>query len=335
MARRAADTAATPALLVAATARLIGVDATASDRFGIAVSGGPDSMALLLLANAAFPGRIAAATVDHRLRRESAAEAAFVASECAARTIAHSILTPDQPITGNLQSAARAARYALLERWRIDQGIDWLMTAHHADDQAETLLMRLNRASGVGGLSGIRARNGVILRPLLGIRRSALADVVKGAGINAVADPSNHDRQFDRVRIRQWLGQHDGGGDAETHESLDPVAISASAAHLADAEAALDWAASRLAKERVSHTAAGSRLDTRGLPDELLRRLLIGTLLSKAPDLSPPRGEAIDALIAKVQAGQRAMIADLMIDADPSDPSIWIITNAPPRRAGR
>ncbi len=319
----------TPALLSAATARLIGGDATASDRFGIAVSGGPDSMALLLLAEAAFPGRIAAATVDHRLRTESAAEAEYVAAQCAARDIPHAILPPDEPITGNLQSAARAARYSLLERWRCEHGIDWLMTAHHADDQAETVLMRLNRASGVGGLSGIRARNGVILRPLLGIRRSALADVVTGAGIDAVADPSNHDRQFDRVRMRQWLADYDGG------EGLDPVAISASAAHLAEAEAALDWVANRLAAERIETMASATRLDTTDLPDELLRRLLLVALLRQTPEMTIPRGDALDTAIAELRAGRRAMIGDLLIDPDPVHGHIWTITAAPPRRAAR
>jgi tRNA(Ile)-lysidine synthase len=82
----------------------------APGRIGIAVSGGPDSVALLLLAAAAYPGAVAAATVDHGLRPESAAEARLVAALCAARGIAHAILTPDAPIGGSLQAAARAAR---------------------------------------------------------------------------------------------------------------------------------------------------------------------------------------------------------------------------------
>src|SRR5262245_16934078 len=111
-------------------------------KLGIAVSGGPDSLALLLLAEAAFPGRVQAATVDHGLRTESADEAAFVAALCRQRDIPHATLRPETPIEGNIQSAARRARYALLEAWRSEQRLDWILTAHHADDQAETLLMR-------------------------------------------------------------------------------------------------------------------------------------------------------------------------------------------------
>lgn len=328
MARRAADTSLAPGLLPgllsAATARLIGERAAATDRFGIAVSGGPDSMALLLLAHAAFPGRIAAATVDHQLRSESAAEAAFVAALCASRGIAHAVLTPDQPITGNLQSAARTARYALLDCWRQDHGIDWLMTAHHADDQAETLIMRLNRSSGITGLAGIRPCNGTILRPLLGIRRQELADVVTAAGIVAVIDPTNYDRHFDRVRVRQWLGATD---------ALDSLAVAASASHLAEAETALDWTARQFAGQKLTTVDDGQRLDTRDLPTELIRRLVVMAMRKLAPDNAPPRGEALDNAIARLCAGERAMLADTIIDPDAADRDIWHFTPAPPRRS--
>lgn len=140
----------------------------ASARFGVAVSGGPDSMALLDLAARAFSGRVEAATVDHGLREASADEAAMVADWCGNAGIAHATLHPKGAVRGNVQSWARSQRYALLEEWRTAQGLDWLLTAHHADDQLETLLMRLNRGAGVGGLAGVRARQGVVLRPLLG-----------------------------------------------------------------------------------------------------------------------------------------------------------------------
>ena len=91
---------------------------TPAGRVGVALSGGPDSVAMLLLAAAAYPGVVAAATVDHGLRSESAAEAEFAARLCAARGIPHETLTPEAPIEGNLQSAARRARYALLDQWR-------------------------------------------------------------------------------------------------------------------------------------------------------------------------------------------------------------------------
>src|SRR4051812_14287712 len=112
-------------------------------RLGIAVSGGPDSLALLLLASAAYPGRIEAATVDHGLRPEGAAEAAFVGRLCVRLGLPHAILRAQMTETANVQAAARTRRYALLTQWLAATGAAFLATAHHLDDQAETLVMRL------------------------------------------------------------------------------------------------------------------------------------------------------------------------------------------------
>jgi len=205
---------------------------------GLAVSGGPDSLALLLLAHAALPGRIAAATVDHGLRPANADEAAMVAALCARLGVPHATL----PVTlaeGNVQAEARAARYAALAEWMGANGLTALATAHHADDQAETLLLRLNRGSGVAGLAGVRARGQVpgtrlpLVRPLLGWRRAELAQVVTAAALVAADDPSNRDDRFDRARLRKALAEAGW---------IDVPALAASAAHIADADAALDWA---------------------------------------------------------------------------------------------
>ncbi|MBX9815847.1 MAG: tRNA lysidine(34) synthetase TilS [Sphingomonas sp.] len=128
-------------------------------RLAVAVSGGADSMALLALAVAAFPGQVIAATVDHGLRAESAEEAALVARWCAGAGVPHAVLTiADAPARGdNLHDWARARRYRLLATWALDAGASLLATAHHADDQAETFLMRAARGSGVAGLAGARA----------------------------------------------------------------------------------------------------------------------------------------------------------------------------------
>jgi len=122
------------------------------------VSGGPDSLALLLLAAAARPGLVEAATVDHALRPESRVEAEAVAAVCERLGVPHSILTAEwkeKPETA-IQDRARKVRYSLLSQWAIDQKLPALVTGHHLDDQAETLLMRLLRGAGVKGLAGMR-----------------------------------------------------------------------------------------------------------------------------------------------------------------------------------
>jgi tRNA(Ile)-lysidine synthase len=208
--------------------------AFASDaRLGLAVSGGGDSLALLLLANTALPGRIAVATVDHGLRPESAAEAAMVAKLCGRLAVPHETLAVTLA-AGNVQDRARAARYGAMADWCRQKGLWALATAHQMDDQAETLLMRLNRGSGLAGLAGVRARGVLedadllVLRPLLGWRRSELADIVAAAEIAPACDPTNEDGRFDRARIRQALAGADW---------LDPAMLARSAALLGEAEA--------------------------------------------------------------------------------------------------
>ena len=144
----------------------------------------------MLLAGAALPGRFAVATVDHGLRAESAEEAGMVARLCRERGVAHRTITLALPGGAGVQARARAARYAALGDWLRAEGLGALVTAHHADDQAETFVMRLNRGAGVRGLAGMRVRAVVpghpglpLLRPLLGWRRAELAALVAAAGI--------------------------------------------------------------------------------------------------------------------------------------------------------
>lgn len=309
------DSAALTARLIAATQALVGHDPAA--RFGVAVSGGPDSMALLSLAVQAFPGRVAAVTVDHQLRRESAQEAAMVARWCAGHGIDHAILLPDVPLEGNVQAWARTMRYRVIEAWRGDRGIDWIMTAHHADDQLETLLMRLNRGAGVGGLAGVRGCSGRVIRPLLGVRKQMLQVLAEAEGLPHVHDPSNADPRFDRAALRLAL--------AEAHW-LDPEAATRSAAALAEAEAALDWTVATLAADHVRAEGAGWRLDRTDLPREYLRRLLLHMLaLAEAP---LPRGDSLDRAIAEALAGRQASLGDWLLKGGAS----WTLRPAPPRR---
>ncbi len=299
----------------------LGVDATEVP--GVAVSGGPDSLALLLLAHAARPGAVHAATVDHGLRPASAAEAAFVAGICARLGVPHATLRADAPIAGNVQSAARALRYRLLGGWARETGVARLLTAHHADDQAETLLMRLLRGSGVGGLAGVRARARIagieVARPLLGWRRAELAAIVAEAGIEAIDDPSNADPRYDRVRLRRHLAGANW---------IDPPALARSAAALAEAEAALDWTAARLHAERARAEGSVLRIDMRDLPAELRRRVVLRAMAALAPDAAP-RGAEIDRLMAALAAGGTATLAGVRCGAEGES---WRFAPAPPRR---
>lgn len=293
--------------------------------YGVAVSGGADSMALLDMMAKLLPRGVKAATVDHQLRTESSAEAAQVAGWCHEAGIVHHILTPRDPIAGSVQASARAARYALLEGWRQEQGLDYILTAHHADDQLETMVMRLNRASGVGGLAGIRAVQGSIMRPLLEWRRGELAQWANDHSLPVIDDPSNADPRFDRARLRQALAGQDW---------LDPRAVARSASWLDQADRALDWMAERVMSEWPDTGDIASIRD-HDYPDELLRRIVERRLLAHQPSLAL-RGAALDSVITAMRAGQRAMIGDLLIDpVNPSNRSAWHISIAPRRNPRR
>jgi tRNA(Ile)-lysidine synthase len=180
----------------------------------VAVSGGPDSVALLVLLAgwAQFPGRppLHAATVDHGLRPESAEEATAVATLCAKLGIGHTTLRWEglKPASA-LQAQARRARYALLANEARRLGGATLVTAHTLDDQAETMLMRLSHGSGPSGLAGMRQRSEVdgvpLARPLLGIPKARLVATAEARGLPFILDPSNADRRFERVRWREAM----------------------------------------------------------------------------------------------------------------------------------
>lgn len=300
-------------------------------RVALAVSGGPDSMALLLLAAAARPGEIVAATVDHRLRPEGADEAAAVARECAALGVPHATLTPDEPIaSASLQARAREARYALLARWAQAQGVIALATAHHADDQAETFLMRAARGSGLSGLAGIRARVEIagmrVVRPLLEWRRAELRAVVRRAGVAFVDDPANADPRHDRTRFRQLL---------EQHEWLGVPQLAASAAQLAEVDADVRAAADWLWAERAVEEAGAVVLSVAGLPRELRRRLarLAVTAVRAAHRIAEPswtEAAGIEPLLDALERGSGSTQAGVRASAKGD---VWQFRPAPLRRS--
>jgi tRNA(Ile)-lysidine synthase len=293
-------------------------------RIGVAVSGGPDSLALLLLAAVARPGQIEAATVDHGLRPESGEEAAMVASLCAELDVPHRMLMADwnEPPEANIQAEARALRYRLLNEWAIERGLTAVATAHHADDQAETLLMRLARGAGVGGLGGTRARRALseqvaLIRPLLGWRKAELVALVEQAGLEPVDDPANRDPRHDRSRIRQWLAGSDWA---------DPARLAVSASAIRDADEALDWALSPLIGSRIKREGDALLVEPFDLPRELKRRLLLAAFaeLGAAPPRGPELMRAMDAL----EAGEIVTLSGLRLAGG----SQWLLSVAPPRR---
>jgi tRNA(Ile)-lysidine synthase len=289
------------------------------DRIMLAVSGGPDSLALLRLASEVAADRIVAATVDHQLRPEAADEAVFVSALCENARVPHVTLIPAQKIGGNIQSAARAARYALLAQAADEHGCSFIATAHHGDDQMETVLMRLARGSGIDGLAAIRPQNGRIIRPLLGFSKSELEEICASAGLVPVRDPSNDNPDFDRVAMRQWL--------AASPHPFRADRLNRTARALGDAAAALAWVVDDLAGQRIREEHAEIQCNAEDLPRELKRRLLLRCLSRLEPDLQP-RGEAIDRLLAELDAGKTNMIGNILCKGG----AIWRFSAAPPRR---
>lgn len=292
-------------------------------RIGIAVSGGGDSVALMHLLSRSF-GRdevqLFAATVDHGLRPEAAAEAAQVG------VLAHDIGVPHTVLTwtgwdgaGNLQDQARRARYALLTQWAKDNRIGMIVTAHTADDQAETILMRLARASGVDGLSGmpeIREENGVVLfRPLLHVERACLRDYLGAQSLEWVEDPSNEDTRFDRIKARQALAALEPLG-------LTTQALTDVATHMAQARDALERQTSFVAQVALDADAGDVLIDREVFdcqPVEIARRLLVGAVQWVGGGEYPPRRQAVQEAMQALLLGNGAVLAGCRLLVSPKE----------------
>jgi len=316
-------------------------------KLGLAVSGGPDSLAMLLLAEAAIPGQFEVATVDHGLRPEAADECAMVARVCAERGVPCEVLNVTLG-PGNVQATAREARYEALAEWGELRDVSAVATAHHADDQAETLLMRLNRGSGLSGLAGVREQGLLVgsifmvpaIRPLLRFRRAELASVIEGSGLTPVNDPSNSDDRFDRARIRKALGDSPW---------LDPLALADSAAHLAEVGETLEWLANREWTARVVQTddhirfRRGSRLHGRmedyslgavyeALHDRAPRAVVFEVIKQIMRQFdAEPRGKDLARLLDRLEAGEGGNVAGVLATVEGDD---WLFRREPPRRTG-
>lgn len=269
----------------------------------LAVSGGPDSMALMEIAwlwcrDGNDRPRLTALTVDHRLRDQSAAEARFVKQTAEAHGIAHVTLhwTGRKPKTG-LQEAARNTRYSLMCAWCRANDAQHLLTAHTIEDQAETVLMRLARGSGVDGLAGIMPSlhmHGIMVsRPLLSVSRRRLVATLKQAGRSYVEDPSNRDRRFERVRVREIM-------PALAQIGCTPEAVAQTASRLRMASNALDTVTDNVLRHACTVYEAGyCTLDIAALreqPRDIIRRVLERALMAIGGLAHPPRYPALSTL---------------------------------------
>ncbi len=268
---------------------------------GVAVSGGGDSVALLHMLAARGEG-LRAVTVDHGLRAESADEAAQVAALCQHLGVPHRVVKWEGwDRSGNLQDEARQARLRLISAWATEENITHIALGHTLDDQAETVLLRLARGSGVDGLSGMAARRvaGPLtwVRPLLHARRDELRAYLEAQNLEWIDDPSNDDPKYDRVKARQALA-------VLSNLDITIDGLVATADRMQDARTALEATTLTLAETCVEITDAGEvRLDMASFnaaPDELRFRLLSATLqwISGAP--YRPRFDSLRGLLARI-----------------------------------
>ncbi len=304
--------------IAASLGRLLGPDFPAA--LGLAVSGGGDSMAMLHLVAAwarVWGVALRVVTVDHGLRAESAAEAALVADEARGLGLPHDTLTwAGWNGAGNLPDAARRARLELIGGWRGD--LRHVIFAHTQDDQAETLLMRLKRGSGVEGLAAMQPKRRMpgqdwhVVRPMLGIGRADLRHYLGVLRIPYADDPTNDDPAYDRVRMRRVL-------DLLEDEGIGRAALAATAGRMGRAAAALGRRAHDVA-EALARADHGDVILDR---DRLARveadtqlRLLAAALQFVASAPYRPRADALEAALDRVLAGGAATLAGCRIEAE-------------------
>jgi tRNA(Ile)-lysidine synthase len=298
------DLPLTMAELAAVLAALGGFEARPV--IAVAVSGGPDSLALILLAQCwarQRGGQAWALTVDHGLRPDSAEEARTVAGWLATRAIPHEILVwaGDKPTSG-IQERAREARYRLLQRWCRAHGVLHLFLAHHREDQVETYLIRRRAGSGIDGLAGMSAVRELagcrLVRPLLSVPRARLLAVLEAEGQPFLRDPSNLNPAFERARLRLYppvIPERPGASDPQSE-------LRACGAARIERERALD---DLLARAVSLHPAGFAALETSVLSavEADLAERLLGRV---AASIGAARYPARRARLARLRAGLMA-----------------------------
>ena len=278
-------------------------------RVALAVSGGPDSLALMHLAARWRAERgegpeLSVLTVDHDLRPGSRDEAVMVGRAAEALGLPHTILTwvGHGAKDSSLQARARAARYDLMAAHAHAHDILALVTAHHLDDQAETFLMRLKRGSGLDGLSAIPEQGSwggiTLLRPLLDLPKTRLVATLEEEGLPFVIDPSNADMRFERARMRESSG-------ALAKLGLTPEAVALSARRLRRARAALDAATQDfLASDAEIREAGYAVVDPYALaaaPEEIALRALSRLIAAVGGGEDPVRLARLEVLLTALK----------------------------------
>lgn len=294
--------------------RLLGPDFP--DKIALAVSGGGDSMAMLTLAHGwahVYGAGLHVVTVDHGLRPGSCEEATIVAEECAALGHPHTTLNWHWDGSGNLQDAARRARLSLIDGWRGD--IAHVLLAHTQDDQAETLLMRLARGSGVEGLSAMADTRDMggwqIIRPLLSETRANLRHYAEVLKVPFVDDPSNDDETYKRVRMRKAIATL----------GLDPALLTDTATRMARAREALTARAVDVATACITEE-SGDVLISRDafalVERDTQLRLLAAAVQWVSSTPYRPRATALDRLLDRCLSGGGGTLQGAQIIVTPT-----------------
>ncbi|MDR3424967.1 MAG: tRNA lysidine(34) synthetase TilS [Alphaproteobacteria bacterium] len=280
-------------------ARLLAPFAPLSDKIALAVSGGADSMALAICVKRWAQRESIALIVEHGLRPESAAEAVEVKARLEGIGLKAEILPwRHEDLLARVEEKARRARYALLCEACCRLGAGDLLLAHHSGDQAETILMRLSKGSGIDGLAGMAAqtsRDGVrMLRPFLSLPKERLVATCATAGIDYVSDPTNHSPKYARGRLRGIL-------PLLAAEGMTVANLAALGAKAREAKEALDYYARAFLQTAAKAEIGGSvRLDLPALhtvPRATALRALSACLRYVHDGDYPPEPSALQALL--------------------------------------
>ncbi len=339
---RSSATASSP--LTQRALEAFGFLTSSHETLGIAVSGGSDSTALLVLAHSWARHRggfCRAVTVDHGLRPEAAQEARVVARLCGELGIQHETLkwrrTDDGPVS---QDDARRARHKLLARWAEKHDVDSLALGHTRDDRLETFLMRARQGSGWYGLAGPmpdgfspvwpEGRMLRLIRPLLAFGREELREELRERGVSWIDDPSNDASRFERVRMRKLIARMDAQARAKALRVMDRLA-GVRAAVMTEAEGLL-----RHVHHSESDREVDILLEARDLVGaEAWLRFIEAQVMAAGGGERPPRRDALDRLLARIAARDAELARGVTLAGAKiriRDGAFLCVSQAPPRR---